>query len=331
MLVVPALLISLLFALAGLVVWLAARLFKVPLPGRIVLKYTLFCWLMGLPLLLTGVAPLLLSHFVATHGTRSWERSLATTPEDFGSPYREVEFLTADGPLLKGWYLRGGAGKPTIVLGHGLFRSRHEVLERACALNRRGFTLLVFDFRNHGKSQAGITSLGYQERLDMVAAQRFVKATEGDGRVVLMGISMGAVAAIQAGPQLGREVQAIIADSPFASLRETVAHHTRLLLGLPSFPFADVFVWNLTRMAGYRGEKLDNLQALGRTEGVPVLLIYGREDRRMPPTTAQSVLEAIPARRKRLVFFEGAGHAAAYRTDPEGYLDVIEEFLTTDN
>jgi pimeloyl-ACP methyl ester carboxylesterase len=228
--------------------------------------------------------------------------------------------------MLRGWLMEGEETKPTLIFGHGLFRSRREVLERGAALNRKGFSVLLFDFRNHGESEEELTSLGFLERLDVLGAYDFLREKKGTQHFVLLGVSMGAVAVIHAAGDFQQDLEAIIADSPFQSLKETIAHHTRMLT-LPPFPFAHVFVWNFTRITQYRAEDLNTLEAVQRLDQVPILLIYGKKDRRMPPLGGQNILDAIPSAKKELVLFKDASHGAAYRINPELYVDTVVEFL----
>ena len=99
------------------------------------------------------------------------------------------------------------------------------------------------------------------------------------------------------------------------------------MLTLPSFPFAHLFVWNFTRITQYEPEDLNTLEALRRLDEIPVLLIYGKEDRRLPPFGIQNIFDAIPSTKKELVFVENATHGAAYRINPELYMETVVEFL----
>ena len=228
--------------------------------------------------------------------------------------------------MLRGWWMEGEEAKATLIFGHGLFRSRREGLERGSVLNKSGFSVLLFDFRNHGKSDPTSTSLGFVERLDVLGAYDFLKEKRERRRFVLLGVSMGAVAVIHAAGDFQQDLEAIIADSPFQSLNETVAHHAGML-NLPSFPFANLFIWNLTRIAQYEAEDLNTLEALRRLDEIPVLLIYGKEDRRLPPSGIQNIFDAIPSAKKELVVFENTTHGAAYRVNPTLYLNTVLEFL----
>ncbi len=321
-----SLLIAVVFALGGGLVWIAARLLRISNPGRKIFKGTLASLLLFLPVFIFLITPLLLSFWVSSFGTRPPERRLTDTPAHYGQDFIDVEFPSRDGLMLRGWLMKGEESKPTLIFGHGLFRSRREGLERGSALNKRGLSVLLFDFRNHGESDGRSTSLGFLERLDVLGAYEFLKEKTDRRRFVLLGVSMGAVAIIHAADDFQQDLEAIIADSPFQSLNETVAHHTGML-ALPSFPFADLFMWNITRITQYSAEDLNTLEALGRLDEIPVLLIYGKEDRRLPPSGNQNIFDAIPSAKKKLVLFEDAFHGAAYRINPELYVEKVIEFL----
>ena len=321
-----SLLIAVVFALGGGLVWIAARLLRISNPGRKIFKGTLASLLLFLPVFIFLITPVLLSYWVSSFGTRPPERRLTDTPAHYGQDFIDVEFPSRDGLMLRGWLMKGEESKPTLIFGHGLFRSRREGLERGSALNKRGLSVLLFDFRNHGESDGRSTSLGFLERLDVLGAYDFLKEKTDRRRFVLLGVSMGAVAIIHAADDFQQDLEAIIADSPFQSLNETVAHHTGML-ALPSFPFADLFMWNITRITQYSAEDLNTLEALGRLDEIPVLLIYGKEDRRLPPSGIQNIFDAIPSAKKKLVLFEDAFHGAAYRINPELYVEKVIEFL----
>jgi pimeloyl-ACP methyl ester carboxylesterase len=62
-------------------------------------------------------------------------------------------------------------------------------------------------------------------------------------------------------------------------------------------------------------------------DSYPTLLIYGDADERMPAETAAEVFEALPGPGKHLLFFPGAGHGAAWRSDPACYIEAVLAFM----
>lgn len=315
------------FALLGLLIGLILIAFGVRGHSRRTIRITAGAYVLFLPLVLFVALPLLASYLVAHAGTRPQDRNLALDPGDFDRPFRTVEFAARDGARLSGWYLEGDPSKPAILFAHGLFRDRREVLERVCRLNQLGYPGLVFDLRSHGASEKRTVSLGFIERQDMLGAFDLARERLGRRRVALAGVSMGAVAAFLAAAEIPEELAGLIADSPFQSLDETIRRHTRLLLGLPAFPFDRLFVWNLTRLGGFSPGDLDLMSSAGSLTSLPVLLVYGEDDRRMPPLVAGRLHGAIPSPEKHLLLVPEADHGAAFRVDPDGYIEAVVRLL----
>lgn len=314
-----------LFLIGTLLVWLVRRLLKRETPVRHLAKFATIGFLVALPLFLFLALPLIISSLLASASTRPQDRLLTRTPRSCGAVFSEAAFQTEDGVTIRGWYLPGADDKPTFIMAHGLFRNRIEVLELACRLNSIGYPSLLFDFRSHGISGRDTVTLGHREKLDVLAACTYALEQQ-DGDLVLYGISMGAVSCLMAAPEVEEKLAAVVADSPFLSLRETIRRHTWLVLSLPAFPFVDIFVWNFTRVGDFSETDLNAVKAAAKLREVPILLIYGERDRRMPETVAQAFFSEIDSPRK-LVFFPKAGHGRSFRSDPGRYVKEVVDFL----
>src|SRR5215471_9319595 len=158
---------------------------------RRILKRLLIALVILALVLVFGVIPWGLAALVTSAGTRPMDRDLTQTPADYGAPFKDIEFLTSDGVKLSGWLVPSGEKHATIVFSHGLFRSRRELLERAMGLRKLGYGALLYDSRNHGTSGYARVSLGYNERLDVEAAVRFLRQESGaSDRIISFGISM---------------------------------------------------------------------------------------------------------------------------------------------
>jgi len=274
----------------------------------------------------TVVVPYLLAVLITRAGTRPMDLDLTSSPSDYGLSFEEVTFTSTDGVAISGWFLPGGTRKAVVACGHGLFRSRREVLDRAAFFRQQGYDTLVFDFRRHGKSGGERVTLGYQERLDFEGAVEFLRKRRAEAPVVLYGVSMGAGAALLAARETPA-VAAVVADSPFLNIEHTVVHHVELIFGLPRFPFASELLWFLEMRGEFDREDFD-LEAAAEALGErPLLVIAGSEDERMPPDLQKRVAEASESPLTRFVSFEGAGHGAAYRVAAEAYQREILSFL----
>lgn len=272
--------------------------------------------------------PYLLAVLISRAGTRPMDLDLTSSPADYGLAFQEVSFPSTDGVAISGWLLPGGTRKAVVACGHGLFRSRREVLDRAAFFRQQGYEVLLFDFRRHGKSGGERVTLGYQERQDFEGAIEFLLRERPEAPVVLYGVSMGAGAALLAARETPA-VSAIVADSPFLDIEHTVVHHVKLLFGLPRFPFASALLWSLETRGGFDRRDFDLEAAAAALGERPLLVIAGAEDERMPPPLQKRVEEASKSPLSRFVVFENAGHGAAYRVATEAYQKEILSFLSS--
>jgi pimeloyl-ACP methyl ester carboxylesterase len=280
--------------------------------------------------LIYGIGPFLLSRAITSAGTRPQDRVLTETPKDLGAEYKDVEFYTSDGVRISGWLLESRGRGATIIYSHGLFRSRRELRERAVDLWRLGYGALLYDSRNHGDSGRAITSLGYHERLDVEGAIRFLRdGARSSDKIVLLGVSMGAAADLLAAAETP-DVAAVVSDSSFLTFKDTVAHHVKLFLRLPSFPLANEFDYFISHRAAFDASALSPLEAVKELGPRPVLFIAGAHDPRMPPSIADQLYRASSSPKSQILIIDGPDsnrHGHSYYVDGSLYIGRVSQFL----
>ncbi len=118
------------------------------------------------------------------------------------SHVEEVHFRSADGLDLAGWLVRGTPGGQPVVLCHDLGAGKGSLVNLAIALQQAGFTALAIDFRAHGKSAGDASTLGVNEKRDVLGAIDYVAALKDVDarRIGLYGVGLGAHAAVLAAP-----------------------------------------------------------------------------------------------------------------------------------
>ena len=202
-----------------------------------------------------------------------WEGAPAT-PADLGLAYEEVRFTTDDGVTLSGWLVPSGRETRTaVVVLHGFGGHRLPELAAFVPWLQERHHVLQFDFRGHGESGPGRTTLGQHERRDVAAAVRFLES-RGLGPIALFGISMGAAIAINSAPDL--PVAAVVADAPFAELYHPVENRLRNA----GYPLAGLGARAIVLGATLRTRTRlpDPIRAVGRIAPRPLLLIAPQGD-----------------------------------------------------
>jgi alpha-beta hydrolase superfamily lysophospholipase len=247
------------------------------------------------------------------------------TPVSPNPPPRYAEVRLVSGDLrLRAWLSRGEESLPAAIIVHGLGDTLESYQEHAELFIERGHSVLLLDLRGHGGSEGDHATFGGLESEDVRAATQYLEA-EGlsDQGFVLMGHSMGAVAVLLAAADR-TDVRAVIAEAPFDSYRNTVAHHAKIFFGLPSwFPLIPLVIRIAEWRAGFDADEIDTVAAASRIQA-PLLAIVDGEDRRMPEPVVRGIVDAHPGSH-RLWIASGVDHVGAiYHPD---WKSVVLEFL----
>jgi len=253
-------------------------------------------------------------------------RLLLTEPDPPGISPEEVYFPSRDGLRLHGLFLAGRPGSPVLLLCHGYYRSLAEPFPLACELNRLGYHLLLLDFRGCGLSGGRFTTVGYREAADVLGAVDYVQRRLGQGPLGVLGISMGAVAALRAAPDCPA-IAAIVADSAYADLKDTIRHKMEEVLRLPllvALGWASIRVGEW--LSGGNVAAVRAMDDAARLSPRPLLLIHGARDDYLPPDNAQRLFQAA-GEPKELWLAPGSGHAAARLDHSREYLERVHGFF----
>jgi pimeloyl-ACP methyl ester carboxylesterase len=285
-----------------------------------------------LALFVFGWAPYWLAGLATTRRIVYNDRENAgLTPAKFELPYEDVTFAAPDGVTLKGWWVPAPEARGTVVLVHGLNRSRIEMVRKTPFLHRLGWNALLFDLRHHGASGGSVSSFGFFEKQDVHAAAAFARA-RAQGPVVLWGVSLGAAAATLAAAE-DKGVAALVCDSSYRSLRDTVAHHLNLfrrfrwwLRIVPTWPVAGEVVYWIGKRGGFDPDAVDIRSAAARMAGRPCLFVCNSGDRRMPSEIAFELKSAAGPQASVLVV-PGQSHGGAYRDGTAAYETAVTQLL----
>lgn len=244
------------------------------------------------------------------------------TPADLGLAYEDVIFATDDGVVLDGWLIPAARDTAAaVVLLHGFGGNRLPELAAFVPWLQREYNVLQFDFRGHGRSPPGSTTLGGRERRDTAAAVRFL-SERGMAPIALMGVSMGGANAILAAPDL--PVSAVVADSPYAQIHHPIASRLRER----RYPLSALAARVIVGAGGLRTRtRLPSpLSAVARIAPRALLLIAPREDR-LISWRQSALLHRAAGEPKELWVVDGAEHADAYRVAPAEYERRVLDFL----
>ncbi len=194
---------------------------------------------------------------------------------ELGIPYQDVEFKNDINLTLQGWFIPADS-KNAIVMVHGITADRREGLRWVKALHKAGYNLLLFDLRNHGKSDKAKTGMGYYEKNDVIAAVDFLQS-KGFKNIGVFGVSMGASTAIQAMAKDTR-IKAGVFEAAFANLGDLLAEIAKRDFGLPRFPIINAVMWVYSMRLGADANSINPEEYIGAISPRPVFIIHCDSD-----------------------------------------------------
>jgi pimeloyl-ACP methyl ester carboxylesterase len=286
----------------------------------------------GLLLFVFGFAPWWLGGIATTRRfTYPDKENAGLTPASFQLAYEDVTFKAGDGVPLSGWWVPMENAKGTVILVHGLNRSRIEMVRKTPFLQKQGWNALLFDLRHHGSSGGSTSSFGLLEKQDVAAASEWVRA-RAQGPIVYWGVSLGGATVVLAAAD-DPKVAGVVCDSSYRSLRDTVRHHMTLLGQwrwwariLPTGPVGAEAVYWMGKRGGFDPDKVDVQQAAARLSGRPALFVCNSGDKRMPKEIAFDLGKAAGPRAVVLVV-PGNSHGGAYRDGTAAYEHAVVRVL----
>ncbi len=282
--------------------------------------------LIGIVLVMVVISLVLV--YANTHPPRY---PLDVPPSLYKVDYETVSFDSEDGIALKGWLVkppRPSARNPAIIICHGVGANKSDFTELAAFLSRRGYFVLLFDFRAHGESKGRRTSLGYHEQKDVAAAFGLLygRGEIDAGRIGIYGFSLGGSTAILTAANNKGSFSAVVADSAFTSLRDQARDAITGFYHLPAFPFLHLAVLGYEIYFQTSVNNVSPVSVIEKLSPAPVLIIAGDGDRLIPADNGRR-LYAAAKEPKDLWIIPNADHGGTLAAAGSAYEKRVAEFF----
>lgn len=271
------------------------------------------------------------SWYIAGQALDAEVKPLGERPSDFGLVYEEVEFSPRgrEEIVLRGWWIPAAEARATVIRVHGVDSNRSSLLGLAAPLVDAGYSVLAFDLRGHGESDAAQMGAGLDERDDVLGAVDYVIRERGasPGAIFLHGNSYGGSISLMAG--WGEPaVAGVYADSAFASLPDLVAQEVARRTVLPSWAASALRPGIGLISRWVYGIDLNDVQPWrdAAEYAYPIGLAHCRPDERIPI----SHLERLKASVRSPAFvevFEDCPHSDAWDVHPHRYAAAVLAYL----
>ncbi len=237
----------------------------------------------------------------------------------------EVRISSPFGYKLRGYFLPSHNSDKTVIAAHGVTSSLFGSLKYAELFLKRGYNVLVYDHRRHGKSGGNTTTYGWYEKHDLKACVDWVEARFGtQAEIGIVGESMGAATALQHAA-IDQRAAFYVLDCPYSDFPEQLKFRLKEEFHLPAFPLLDFTSFLSWLRSGVLFHKVSPIRDLAKSTA-PMLFVHGDCDRYIPKEMTIALFEAKKGL-KKLYLAPNADHAESLMKNPEAYDKILGEFL----
>lgn len=269
---------------------------------------------------LTGIFHLLIRIWLRAPRIREQNNQLRS-----GLPYHEISIPTANGKRLFGWFIaaQGDAAAPAVAVLHGWGGNAEMMLPLAVPLHGAGYAVLLFDARNHGRSDSDSFSSmprfaeDLEHALDWLARQPGVNAE----RIAVVGHSVGAAAALLSASR-HRSLAGVISIASF-SHPETMMRRMLASHHIPYAPLGWYVLHYVQRVIGHQFSDIAPCNTIKKIS-CPVLLVHGTEDTIVPVEEAEFIYANRCGDNVRLLILPGDHDSV---DELEKHVDELTAFL----
>ncbi len=216
--------------------------------------------------------------------------------------------------------------KRFIILSHGISVNRHSALKFAGMYIDRGWNVLIYDHRGHGRTGGRNTSYGYYEKDDLASVVNRLKDEMGKNITVgIHGESMGAaIALLYGGKYNGADFY--ISDCAYSNLWDELSLRLRKHYHIPAFPVMHIADILVRLRAGFGIRQVSPVDSVKKIDA-PVLFIHGENDSYVPAHMAEKLFSGKTKGLREKYIAPGASHADSYAVNPSKYERVVFEFI----
>lgn len=240
-------------------------------------------------------------------------------------PYTSHALTAPDGEPFDVWRLEPPSPRARLLLYHGYYANRYQVLDIAQGLRQRGYETILVELRGHG-SRPGPCTLGITETQEAGAILHWARVRDA-GRplpVGVLGLSLGGHVACQVAARYP-EIRAVVVDSIYSRFFAVLKRAIWRRYHLPAFPWAYVTWWSVQLALGSRLAVIDPA-ALAPRLHQPLFALQGGEDRRVVPLLGREFYRRWAGPKQRW-FEPWVAHVGMFTKHPQAYCSRVAAFF----
>lgn len=244
-------------------------------------------------------------------------------------PKKEVWIPSPNGYKINAMVIRPHQTKRFIIFSHGVTESKMSSMKYANLFLERGFNVIIYDQRRHGKTNGNTTSYGFFEKYDLQAVVDWLFDQEGENLLLgIHGESMGAATTLLYAGELNGRANFYIVDCPFSDFHKLLLYQLKCEgKYLPARTLLSIGSLFLRVRGKFSIKHVSPITVVDRIKQ-PVLFIHSEKDDYILPYMTKDLFEQKKGA-KMLLLAKNGGHAQSLNENRREYEEAIDSFLST--
>lgn len=241
-------------------------------------------------------------------------------------PKEEIILKSTYGYNIKGLFIPNGNSKKCIIICHGITANLNYSVKYIKPFYSRGYSIFIYDHRNHGLSGGNYTSMGYYEKYDLKTCVDFIFNKLGaDTTLGVLGESMGAGTVLQY-CAIDNRASFCIEDCGYSDVFDLFKYRLKEDYKINFPPLMYMANLMMKIKYGWTFKAASPIKYIKDIE-IPILFIHGDKDDYVPTYMVYDLYNAKSKGFKDIYVAKNAKHAEAFLIDPVKYDEVIDNFL----
>ncbi len=239
---------------------------------------------------------------------------------------KEIFTVTREGRKCRAYYVENPVKSHRYVICcHGYTSKPADMGPYGAHFAEMGYNVLFPSLIAHGAETSKNITMGWYDRLIVVAFAYYIAEKDPEAQILLHGVSMGGATVMMAtGERMPANVKCCVEDCGYTSAYDVFAVQIRNYLGLSVFPFIPAADMICRLRAKYSFKQCSALEQVKKSV-TPTLFIHGDRDTFVPFWMLQPLYDNAACEKEKLVIGE-AVHAVSAFVDPETYWSRVKEF-----
>jgi uncharacterized protein len=197
----------------------------------------------------------------------------------------------------------------------------------------RGWNVVLYDQRAHGKNTAPTVTFGYIESADLKQVVDFVWDKSNGATIGALGQSMGAATvAYYSGTEHAKQsLDYAILDSAFSGMYDEIYWEiSKTKFPLPAKALTSLGSIFCKLIYGFSFSDVDIVKQI-KNNSIPTLVMHSKADQKCPYYMSENLFNAIPHDSKKFITYEDSEHLFSFWDEQDRYINELLLFIEAYN